>query len=340
MKKITKEISIINIDPQKSTPIYKQIVESIIIAIENETIIKGSALPSVNGIAEQFKIARGSIFKSYNELRSLGIVESIPGKGYYVINTKQNAKKNIFLMMSTFNPYREEFYNAFIDRLKNIATVDLYFHHHNIDVFETLIQNHSQNYNCFVIMPVTHKKTKSILKNFNHKQLYLVDSGHQDFVSKYPGVYLDYEHNFFNFLSDQEEKIKKYKRVVLLFSSNMRNYELIRGFESYFKDKKQEYIVVNETDKFHPIKRDLCIVIDDLDLVRVIKYVESKKWQIKKDIGILSFNESLLKSIIAIGISTIGPDFTNIGRQVANLIVDKNSIPEKSNFQFIERNSF
>src|SRR5690606_21946330 len=157
MSTIKKEAEIIHIDVNKSVPIYRQIVESIQQAIANGMLAEDDPLPSVNATAAQFSIARGSIFKAYNELRSAGTIDSIPGKGYFVISTRESRKKNIFLLMSTYNPYREVFYNAFISTLKNKASVDMYFHPHNIQVFETLIQNHSSHYNTFVIMPEIHR---------------------------------------------------------------------------------------------------------------------------------------------------------------------------------------
>src|SRR5690606_13763437 len=121
-----------------------------------------------------FGIARGSIFKAYDELRASGIIDSVPGKGFFIVNTRQQDKKKIFLMLSTFNPYREVLYNKFIHKLKQAATADLYFHHHNIDIFETFMRGLDQHYNTFVIMPELHRKTKSILNEFNGKNLYIL----------------------------------------------------------------------------------------------------------------------------------------------------------------------
>ncbi len=340
MKEKNKEKDIVHIDASLSTPIYKQIVESVIAAIENGLLQKGNALPSVNSIAEKFGTARGSIFKSYDELKSLGIIESIPGKGYFVLNKRLSVKRNIFLMMSTFNSYREEFFNAFVERLKNNAAVDLYFHHHNIDVFESLIQNHSQKYNSFVIMPEIHKRTKQIISTFKGKKLYLLDTGFEEFSKRYPGVFINYDRNIQDFLRSIQARINPYKRIILLFSANMRNYDLVKGFENYFKSTNQTALVIKETEAFTPKQHDFCLVMDDPDLVRIILYAKSKDWTVGKDIGIVSYNESLLKSIIAVGVSTIGPDYKSMGYQLADLILDSKDDSIENQFLFIDRKSF
>src|SRR5690606_19422521 len=242
-----------------------------------------------------FSIARGSIFKAYNELRTAGVIDSIPGKGYFVINTRQSNKKNIFLLMSTYNPYREVFYNAFIGRLKNQASVDIYFHHHNIGVFETLIQNHSLHYNTFVIMPEIHRQTAEILKRLDQRSLYILDTGLKEFGELYPGVCQNYEKDIYTFFVSITERLGQYKRIVLLFSGNMRNYDVIKGFEGFFGRNLQfEALVVRDTVSFIPQRGDLCLVMDDTDLVRLILHAKEQGWNLGKELGIISYHETPL----------------------------------------------
>jgi DNA-binding transcriptional regulator YhcF (GntR family) len=331
---------LIHVDGALSTPIYRQIVNSILHAIENGGLQKGDTLPSVNSLATQFAIARGSIFKAYAELRALGTIDSTPGKGFFVLNTKQPGKKNIFLLMSTFNPYREAFYQAFIARLKNSASVDLYFHHHNINVFETLIQSHSSYYNTFVVMPEIHKLTKSILKRFDEKNLFILDTGFKEFSKLYAGIYQNYERDILQFFNDITDRLLIYSRVVLLFSGNMRNYDVIKGFERYFSTSAQSAEVITDTEKYIPQKGDLCLVMDDNDLVRLISYAKSQNWTLGVDFGIVSFNETPLKSIISEGITTISPDFNQMGIDMADMILSNRKEAKQNPFMLIDRRSF
>lgn len=340
MSKNFKEQDLIKVDGTLSVPIYRQIIDAVLFAIEKGDLQSRDSLPSVNALAAEFSIARGSVFKAYDELRTLGTIDSIPGKGFFVLSTKPVNKKNIFLLMSTFNPYREVFYHTFISRLKNQATVDLYFHHHNINVFETLIQNHATHYNTFVIMPELHKRTKSILQKFDQRNLFILDTGFKEYNKSYAGVYQNYEKDILQFFENIADRLNVYSRVLLLFSGNMRNYDVISGFESYFSSSAKTTLVIMDTEKFVPEKGDLCLVMDDNDLVRLILYAKNMKWKLGKDLGIVSFNETPLKSIISEGITTISPDFNQMGISMADMILSNQKDFVENPSVLIERNSF
>jgi len=336
-----EESTIIKIDTDKSTPIYRQIIESVQQGIESGKLKLGDLIPSVNATASRFSIARGSIFKAYDELRTAGVIDSIPGKGYFVINTSKSKKKNIFLLLSTYNPYREVFYNAFIDKLKNQASVEIYFHHHNIGVFETLVLNHASHYNTFVIMPEIHKRTAKILSKLNQQQLFVLETGLSEFGTRYAGVYQDYRKDIYSFLASITKRLADYQRVLLLFSSNMRNYQTIKGFEDFFEDHPQfEAKVIQETQNFEPSRGDLCLVLDDNDLVQLVLYSKEHNWKLGDDLGVISYNETPLKRVIADGISTISPDFEQMGKNMADLVLQKQHDHIVNSFLFIDRGSF
>jgi DNA-binding transcriptional regulator YhcF (GntR family) len=332
--------SVITIDSNSSLPIYKQIIEAVKQAISDGLLHKGDIIPSVNNIASEFSIARGSIFKAYNELRTAGIIDSVPGKGYFVTSTNVRARRNIFLLLSTFNPYREVMYNSFMNTIKNRAKVDIYFHHHNIQVFETLIQSHAAHYNTFVIMPEIHKQTAKVLNQLDQKKLYVLDSGLEEFGKKYPSVCQNYKKDIYNFFKSHIEKLEKYKRVVLFFPDNIRTYGVITGFTNFFHDHNMKAEVIKKTSDFKCRKHDLCLVIDDNDLVRLIHTTKSNNWTIGEDIGIISYNETPLKSVIADGITTITTDFDKMGSSMAEMILTSTQKHLENPFIMIDRNSF
>src|SRR6478672_8387846 len=115
MKKSITEL--IHIDPSLATPIYKQIVQSICRNIEQGVLVKDDVLPSVNKISEIFSLARGSVFTAYNDLRASGIIDSIPGKGYFVSSTETKQNKRIFLLFNSFSPYKELLYCTLVSSL-------------------------------------------------------------------------------------------------------------------------------------------------------------------------------------------------------------------------------
>ncbi len=172
MKNAVKNI--IRIDPSVTTPVYKQIVQSIYRNIDNGTLVKDDKLPSVNKISEAFSLARGSVFTAYNSLRSSGIIDSIPGKGYFVSSTNTKQNKRIFLLFSTFTPYKETIFNSLRNSLPATCTLDIYFHHHSMKMFENLVKEQAGYYNTFIVMPEIHDNTLSILSGLDNRQIFLL----------------------------------------------------------------------------------------------------------------------------------------------------------------------
>ena len=68
-----------------------------------------------------------------------------------------------------------------------------------------------------------------------------------------------------------------------------------------------------------------------------VKQVRDKDYQLGKDIGIISYNDTPLKELL--GITVISTDFKKMGTLAAKMIVDKKISSVKNDFNFIDRNS-
>jgi DNA-binding transcriptional regulator YhcF (GntR family) len=333
-------ISLIELDPSLATPVYKQIVQSIYRNIENGVLAKDDLLPSVNQIAAQFSLARGSVFAAYNDLRASGIIDSIPGKGYYVSSTETRQKQNIFLLFSTFTPYKETLFNALLNHLPKTSSLDIYFHYHSIKMFETLIKEQAAYYNTYIIMPEVNADTPSILSRLDPKNTYLLDVGYKEYKKLYPGVYQNFEKDIYSILMDSQHLVAKYKRLFLIFPDSLRTRDIISGFNKFSKRNIIHTEVKNRIAADQIQKDDAFIVIDDNDLVKIIQAAKQKKWKLGQDIGIISYNETNLKSVIADGITTITTDFAAMGKTIAEMAVSgKGEIVENA-FIMIDRKSF
>ena len=331
---------LIQIDPDLSTPVYKQIVQSIYRNIENGALGKDDVLPSVNSIAESFSLARGSVFTAYNELRSAGMIDSIPGKGYYVLSTSTRQIKNIFLLFSSFGPYCEALYNGLRNNLPKNYSVDIYFHHHNFANFESLIREKAGYYNTFIIMPEVTKETMELLSRLDSKHVFLLDTGFKEYRKSFSGVYQNFENDIYKLLKNAEERVAKYKRLILISSETQNCRDIIQGFNKFSKNLKIETMVTSNFNGSSIKKNDAFIVVDDRDLVEIITIVKKNNWQLGKDTGIISYNETPLKSIIADGITTISSDFTQMGKSMANMVTNGNRDVIENPFIYIDRNSF
>src|SRR5271169_5131393 len=78
---------IFQVDFQAGKPVYLQLADQIRYAAASGRLRPGESLPSLRPLSEELRVNRNTIAKAYAELESQGIIETIPGKGFFL---KQN----------------------------------------------------------------------------------------------------------------------------------------------------------------------------------------------------------------------------------------------------------
>jgi GntR family transcriptional regulator len=76
-----------------NTPIYRQIIDQVRLAVATGVLVPGEAVPSVRALAEQLLINFNTVAKAYGELVRDGVLESLQGKGVFVAETRQDYSK-------------------------------------------------------------------------------------------------------------------------------------------------------------------------------------------------------------------------------------------------------
>lgn len=84
---------LIKIDKSLTQPIYIQVAQQIINAIQRSYLEKGTKLPGTRILSKILKIHRNTAVAIYEELASQGWVEIIPNKGTFVLEPKQKTTK-------------------------------------------------------------------------------------------------------------------------------------------------------------------------------------------------------------------------------------------------------
>jgi GntR family transcriptional regulator len=75
---------IFQVDFQAGKPVYLQLADQIRYAAASGRLRPGEPLPSLRPLAEELRINRNTIAKAYAELESQGIIETMPGKGFFL----------------------------------------------------------------------------------------------------------------------------------------------------------------------------------------------------------------------------------------------------------------
>ncbi len=327
------------IELNSAQPIYQQIVDFIIQHIDNGQLTMGDDLPSINRVAQDNKISRDTVMMAYNDLKQHGIIKAIPGKGYYIKSTNTHLQKNIFLLFDELNSFKEDLYQSFVATIPSHFNVDLFFHHFNIKVFEKLIADNKTSYHKYIIMPSNMPATGIHIDNLPSERVILIDQPAQGTIYNYPIIYQSFDEDLYNGLQIAEERIRQYKRLILLFPGGKEPIGFKEGFERFCSHSQMQYKVSSAlvADDIH--EGDLYLCINNRDLIELIKYTRRMNYQPGQQIGIISINDSALLEIIEGGITAISTDFKEMGRNLAKMVVHNLSIRIKNPSRLIMRNS-
>ena len=81
------------------------------------------------------------------------------------------------------------------------------------------------------------------------------------------------------------------------------------------------------------------LIPDDKNLIKIIKKSKEVKMKLANDIGIISYNDTLLKEIVEGGITTISTDFNKMGARLAEMILKKEQVQIENPSNYIVRKS-
>ncbi len=339
------EVPFLNIGESK-LPIYKQIVEQVTLAVNNKTISSGFILPSINDLSKQFKLSRDTVQKAYSQLKKMGVISSVHGKGFYISTDKVLYKIRVFVLFDVlFTNFKEELYYAIADNLdEDECQLDVYYHHQNPDVFRDVINRAYGNYDRYIVMPLTNNNEQVFDvydKLAGDNNVLLLDMQLQYPNYKFNRIVQSHDVGFEKALQHEIDRIKKYKQLTLVFPEDRYHPQTIKNaFERFCRNNGLEFKIVAKLTSEAVQVNTLFILLENSDLVRLIKHCRSEKPKLAIDIGCIAYNDSPLKEIIEGGISVISVDFPEMGRKTANFIKNPHQIDVVLPTQLIVRKSF
>jgi len=332
------------IDIDNKTPKYIQVVEAITDAIRRGKLKKGQRLYSINELSDEFFLSRDTVEKAYTILRNQGIITSVKGKGYYIKQSDLNVQIRVLLLFNKISNYKKQIYNTFIQTLGDRAVVDLKIHHFNTQIFKSLVENNLSDYNYFVIMPHFYDDMDEairVIRCIPPEQLIILDKKIPQLDLKCGAVYQDFENDITEALEQGLDLLKKYNKLYLVHPKLIPYPpEIRKGFINFCMQNNYEYEVIHEIDSNTEIRsKEAYIVIEETDLVSLIKQCRISALKIGKDVGIISYNETPLKEILLDGITVISTDHNKMGETAANLILTNSVEKIKNPFVLIRRKS-
>ena len=295
---------------------FQQLVDAIVDSISRNQLKQGEMLPSVNQIMKECQLSRDTVFKAYAELKKRGVVESVPNRGYFV--TRKITR--VLLILDTFKAYKEVLYHSFLNHLPKNISVDLHFHHYNIDVFEKIITESHGKYSSYIVMNFDHPKISGIIDKLPVNQLLLIDWNIHGGEGK-SAVYQNFGSAVSDCLETNIERIKKYKEFYFFYPAfTYHPKEAIEHFKNFCGKNNIPHKVILEVEKFKIKKGGLYFLVSDRTLAYFLDQCEQNNFEPGKDVGVISYNDTPMKKYVKNGITVISTDFNLMGQKAAEFV--------------------
>ncbi|WP_257668884.1 GntR family transcriptional regulator [Parapedobacter tibetensis] len=321
---------------------YLQLVDYINALIESDQLHIGDRLPSLKQLEKQLGMSKETLLKGLNYLSEKGIIESVYRKGYYVRKKSVSHTYRVFLLLDKLNVMRDKLYHTLFDQLKDVADVDVYFHHHNFKVFENLIRENLNGYTHFVITTFLKEDPAEVLNLIPAQKRIIIDYNQTGLDGDYACIYQDFEHDIYDGLTQLKNQLSKYKKLVLIAPTEATHARhVVEGFLRFCMEHEYPYAIQHEVGAGNFKKGNTYITFSryDTDDVALIKLARSKGYRLGKDIGLISYNDTAVKEILEDGITVISTDFEAMAKSVSKAIIGKETVVVRNPTRVIVRQS-
>ncbi len=334
---------IIKIDEQSITPKYLQLANAVLQAIEQRRLEKDYMLPSINDLSYELEIARDTAEKAYRHLKKLGVIGSVPGKGYFIAQTDFKQAIKVFLIFNKLSAHKKIIYDSFVKTLGEHAAIDFYIYNNDFSLFKKLLQNRKEDYTHYVIIPhflEGGENASEIINELTAGNLILLDKLIPGIKREYGAVYENFEKDIFVALKEALPQLEKYQALKIVFPSyTYFPQEILKGFQSFCSEYAFSHKVVHKIAD-EPIQDgEAYINLMEDDLVVLLGKIRKTQLQVGTNIGIISYNETPWKQFIMNGVTTVSTDFKKMGEIAAEMVLNNDKRRIEVPFALTLRNS-
>jgi DNA-binding transcriptional regulator YhcF (GntR family) len=334
---------LIRVDEYAATPKYLQLTNSILKAIEGGKIKKNDLMPSINELSFELDISRDTAEKGYKYLKKMGVLGSVPGKGYFILNTDFGRTLRIFLLFNKLSAHKKIIYDAFVKALGDYAVIDFYIYNNDLGLFKKLLAERKEDYTHYVIIPhflEGGEHAPEIINAIPKDKLILLDKKIPGIQGEYAAVYENFEQDIYNALEQARAHLSKYHTIKIIFPAyTYHPIEILKGCSRFCQEYAFVYKLVHDIADEPIGEGEVYINLMEEDLVTLIERIISLKLEPGRQVGVISYNETPLKKIILNGITTISTDFQQMGAMTARMILDNVRRQEEVPFHLTLRNS-
>jgi len=219
--------------------------------------------------------------------------------------------------------YKEELLQSLLRNLGKKYSVDIFFYFFNKKMFANLIQENIDKYDHYIILPHFNEDVAEYLKDIPIDKLLILDKDIPSMKGRVAAIYQNYNKDIYNSLKTNLKILRKYERIYLIFDwqNHYFPFGIIDGFNRFCSENLIPGNIVDYASEINITKSSAYIVNSDIDLTCLLKVAKKKNFQLGKDIGVISYNDTPLKEVIADGLTVISTDFEYMCKTAAEMII-------------------
>ena len=179
-----------------------------------------------------------------------------------------------------------------------------------------------------------------IINNIPKDKLILLDKLVSGVTGNYGAIYENFEKDIYEALEQALPQLSKYSTLnIILPEYTYHPIEITTGFCRFCQEYAFNYKIVHNIRKEELKKGEVYISLMEDDLVTLIEKIVDHNYELGREVGVISYNETAIKKIILKGITTISTDFKMMGEKAAELILSKSTEHIEARFYLTLRNS-
>lgn len=336
-------------DASLNIPLYKQLITQIVNSITDGTYKPGYMLPSMNVLADQLNISRETVKKAYGILTEQGYITPQHGKGFYVAGNREDGKLHILVLFDQLSIYKQILYNAISQEFGDKAELTLLCFNQDINLFSYYLDSHLDHFDYYIVTPhfpldadSQYMARKQVARIPNRK-LFMVDNWLKDHRGRYGVIYQDFEEDVYNGLKQGLGRIRQCSRLTVITSqTSLYGSTIRRGIDRFVTEYNVpvRYLTEAPTTMW---RNEVFLMLNaqlDWGLTDLSRKIEKSGMTLGRNVFILSYNEFGLNELILGGLSTLSTDYKYMGRETAQMILNKQTGSVHCPFTLTRRYTF
>jgi DNA-binding transcriptional regulator YhcF (GntR family) len=332
--------ALFRVEAGTAIPLYRQIAERVIADLKAGRLAKGDRLPSINEACALAPLSRDTIVKAYAHLRRLRVLCAVHGKGYFLNRAGSELSIRTFVLLDTLNAFKEKLYAGLLDTVAGRAELDVWFHHYNAALFRRLAAEARGRYDRYVIMPFADPSIGGALGALEQDRLLLLDIDADFAGRRCASICQDFDRQLAQALSQGLERLRRYRAFTLVFPPGLHHpREIVGAFLRFGRRHGLAPAVLPRLTEATVRPGTAYLVIEDDDLVSLVKYCMATGRRLGKEVGVVSYNDTPLKEVVAGGITVVSIDFYGLGVRAGQHVLAPAEVREVQPTRLVLRGS-